>query len=144
MRASSGNLTGSFVVHNASRVRATGGTSASLTARIARKKRVLERFAVRALSRAGSRTVKVHTKVPRGLPAGLFTLRACADGRGAVRERSESNNCRTVGTLRVTAAGAGGPLPPPSPTPNATPIPGSTPLPSPSPSPSPAHRRRPR
>jgi predicted esterase len=142
VHASGGKLTGSFVVHNASRARAAGDTSASRTARIARRHRVLTRFAVRALSRAGSRTVKVHTKVPRGLPAGLFTLRACADGREAVRERSESNNCRTVGRLRITASGAGGapPIPTPTPAPASTPLPAQSPglAPVPAPAPTPA------
>jgi poly(3-hydroxybutyrate) depolymerase len=142
VRASDGKLTGSFVVHNARRGRAAGATSASLPARIARKDRVLRRFAVRALSRAGSRTVKVHVDVPRGLPAGLLRLRACADGRGAVRERSESNNCRTVGRLRVAAPGADGPPPRPTPTPTqtpaSTPSPVLSPTPAPTPTPTPA------
>jgi predicted esterase len=134
VRASGGNLTGSFVVHNSGRGRAVGAASASLTARTAGRNRVLERFAVRALSRAGSRTVKVHLKVPRGLPAGLLRLRACADGRGAVRERSESNNCRTVGRLRVAGSGAHGP-PPAMPPPTPAPGPASTPTPAQSPGP---------
>ncbi len=140
VRASGGSLTGSFVVHNALRGRAARSTSASLTARIAHRNRVLKRFAVGALSRAGSRTVKVHTKVPSGLPAGLLTLRACADGRGAVRERSESNNCRTVGRLRVTGSGAGGspPRPTPGPAPAFAPPPVQSPSPAPTPEPTPA------
>lgn len=129
--ASKGNLSGSFVVQNASRVRAAGRSSATLTVRSSGKSRVVKRFKVPALSRSASRTVKVAAEVPAGLPAGSLTLRVCADGRGEVRERSESNNCRTVGKLKITDTGSVQPNPttpgpPPTPKPNLTPGP-STP-----------------
>lgn len=40
-------------------------------------------------------------ELPTGLPAGTHRLLACADGRALVSERSENNNCRTVGSLPI-------------------------------------------
>jgi dienelactone hydrolase len=43
----------------------------------------------------------VSVRVPSGLPRGAFPLQACADSSGTVREGSETNNCRRVGTIKI-------------------------------------------
>jgi len=109
VRASSGRLSGSFTVRNVGR--RAGRSSARLTVQAAGKPRVLARFAVPPLKRSATRRVRVKVDVPQGLPAGSFALKACADSRAQIRERSESNNCRNVGKLSI--AGAPAPLPAP-------------------------------
>lgn len=124
VRASGGWLSGSFVVRSSGA--AAGRSSAALRVRVAGRDRLLQRRVVPALRRAVPRTVRIRVRVPRDLPAGSHALRACADDRGQVRERSESNDCRTVGTLR-TAAPTSVPTPP-GPLPPGPPI---APLPPP-------------
>jgi len=102
VRAKEGKLAGSFRVRNAGPLQATR-SSAALIVRASGKNRVVKRFAVRALKQSASLKVKVAVKVPKGLPAGSLRLRVCADSRGKVRERSERNNCRGVGRLRIAA-----------------------------------------
>lgn len=111
VRASGGRLSGSFTVRNVGR--RAGRSYAGLTVWAAGKRRVVARFAVPVLKRSAKRRVKVKVDVPQGLPAGSFALRACADSHGQIRERSESNNCRTVGKLSMAAAPAPAPLPAP-------------------------------
>ena len=98
--AADGRLSGSFVVRNAGRA-SVGRSSALLTVRASRKDYTVKRFRVGALGRRTSIRVKVAVRVPRGLPAGALALRVCADSRRKVREGSERNNCRRVGTVRV-------------------------------------------
>ena len=43
--------------------------------------------------------MRVTISPPRGLAAGRYELLACADTSGAVRERSERNDCRDLGAL---------------------------------------------
>lgn len=101
VRVKDGKLAGSFVVRNSGAV-SSKRSSAALTVRTSRKKyRVVKRFTVPALAPAESLKLKVSAKVPKGLPAGSLPLRVCADRRGAVRERSESNNCSGVGKAKV-------------------------------------------
>jgi hypothetical protein len=118
---SAGKLSGSFVVRNTGRARARS-SSASLKIRVSGRVRVLKRISVPAIGRLASRTVTVSGRPLVTVPAGSRALQACADGGSIVRERLESNNCRTVGTLRGKAT-------PPGPTP--TPTPGPTPGPGP-------------
>jgi predicted esterase len=112
-----GKLAGSFVVRNGGSRRA-GASTASLTAAArGRSVVVVKRFPLHALKRSATQRVTVSLAVPATLAPGTFDLRACADSGGAIRERSETNNCRTVGRLRIT------------PTPVApSPIGGGTPL----------------
>lgn len=93
-------LAGSFVVRNAGRVRSRR-SSAALTVKRSGETRVVKRFTVPALERGESRRLKVAIRVASGLPVGRLALRACADARGRVGERSEDNNCRRVGTLVI-------------------------------------------
>jgi pimeloyl-ACP methyl ester carboxylesterase len=80
--------------------------------------------------------------VPPGLPAGKLPLDVCADSGAAVKERSDDNNCRSLGKLTISSTGVPvptpTPTPSPSPTPTPTPTPSPTPTPTPGPSPSPA------
>lgn len=121
VRATAGALTGAVVVRNAGRVTAKA-SSAVLDVRVSGKPRVLARLAVPTLRRSASATVEVTGRLPAGLPAGTRAIRACADGAGAIRERAEANNCRTVGTLTVTTAPSA---------PAATPVAPSPPSPAP-------------
>jgi CARDB len=112
--AASGELKGSFVVRNRGAVR-TGGSFAALIVRASGKDRVAKRFRLHSLSPSAAQAVKVAVGVPSGLPTGSLPIRACADSLGKVREGSEGNNCRKVGTISVGAAPAA-PTGPKSPT----------------------------
>jgi hypothetical protein len=100
--ASHGRLKGSFVVRNAGAAKA-GRSSATLTLRRARTTRVLRSYSVAKLPKFTSETFKVSLAVPSRLAVGSFAIVACADSGGDVRERSDSNNCATVGTLTVSS-----------------------------------------
>ncbi|HEY5053967.1 MAG TPA: CARDB domain-containing protein, partial [Solirubrobacterales bacterium] len=125
-----GKLKGSFVVRNEGTAPA-GGSSATLIVRVSRKNRVAKRFRLHSLSPSEKQTVKVAAGVPPGLPAGSLPIQACAGKPGKVREGSERNNCRKVGTIRVNAgstgptAQTGSPAPtgPPAPTAPASSVP---------------------
>lgn len=100
VKVAGGKLKGSFVVRNKGTVGA-GKSSAALIVRASGKDRVVKRFKVRPLGPSASRTVKVAVKVPSGLPAGSLPARVCADKSGKVRESSEKDNCRKVGTISI-------------------------------------------
>lgn len=118
-------LIGSVVVRNAGR-RAAAATSVALQAHRQGRSTELRRFAVRALRARRSTTVRIRTR--RGaLRSGTYSLRACADARSKVKERSERNNCRTVGTLVVTGPVPSVPTPAPVPAPDAPPAPAPAP-----------------
>jgi hypothetical protein len=42
-----------------------------------------------------------HAKVLDSVAPGIYSLVACADGKGAVRESNERNNCRTAATKLI-------------------------------------------
>jgi hypothetical protein len=92
---------GSFTVKNAGNARA-GRSTAVIKARYAGKTRAIKRFRVRSIRAGGARKVRVSVKKPRRL-ASTTKVRACADSRGRIREKSNGNNCRTV-----TRSGGGG------------------------------------
>ena len=52
---------------------------------------------VAALRAGRSRTTTAMLRVPAGLKRGSWYVIACADGRHAVAERSERDNCRASG-----------------------------------------------
>lgn len=83
--------------------RAAGRFTVTLALRGAGRAVVLKRVKLRGLRPSAARRVRVRAGVPAGLSAGRFGLVACADSRRRVRERSESNNCRTVGSLAIAA-----------------------------------------
>jgi hypothetical protein len=85
-------------------------------------------YATKALRPGKSVTVVFAFKPPADAQ-GRYDIRACADERGRVKERSEKNNCRSVGQVALPA----GPTPAPSPLPSspaATPAPAATPEPT--------------
>jgi predicted esterase len=109
--ASGTKLTGSFAVKDRGSASAKK-SKAALIVTASKKDKVIKRFSVKKLKRSKSATIDVSATVPSGLPAGRLPLKVCADAGGAVTEKSETNNCRRVGTLTVTATG--GPNPPAS------------------------------
>ena len=120
VRATGGKLVGSFAV-TTTRVRAPAST-AMLVLRHKGADHVLRRFAVAPLRAGRKRTVTVRLPLSlHALPAGSYAVRVCADGRAAVKERSERNNCRRLLLLRVPST--------------TGPAPGFTPTPAPQPSP---------
>ena len=133
VKVASQKVTGTFVVANTGRARA-GRSKAALSVRASGRWRLVKRFALPALSRAATRTVTVSVTLPSHLPAGTPRLRVCADSGGALRERSESDNCRA---LKVTVPKAPAPVGLPSP---AVPVPAPAPAPAPVPAPAPPSR----
>ncbi len=120
-------MTGSFTVHNQGAVRA-GPSQAKLTIRVSRKQvRTAGVFSLRGIAPSASRTVNFAGAMPTGLPAGTFRVAACADSGGAVNERSESNNCRSLGTITVPSSGTPGGNPPGGSPPGGSPPGGSPP-----------------
>ncbi|HEX5910027.1 MAG TPA: CARDB domain-containing protein [Thermoleophilaceae bacterium] len=112
VRLKSGRVSGAFVVRNSGRAGARR-FRAALSVKVAKKYRVIKRYKLRALKRKRSRRVKVSVKLPAGLPAGNLPLRLCVDTTGRLKERSEKNNCRRVGTAKVK--GGSTPVPPAGP-----------------------------
>ena len=100
VKLKAGRVSGAFVVRNSGRAGAKK-FSAALSVKVAKKYRVIKRFRMRALRRKKARKVKVSVKLPAGLPAGNLPLRLCVDTSRKLRERSEKNNCRRVGTAKV-------------------------------------------
>jgi predicted esterase len=101
-------IAGSFTVRNQGAVRA-GPSRAKLTIRVSPKQVwTAGMFALRRIGRSASRTVRFAGAEPKGLPAGTFRVSACADSGGAVKERSESNNCRSLGRITVPGSGKSG------------------------------------
>jgi VCBS repeat-containing protein len=68
--------------------------------------------------------------IPPGAKAGVYRVLVCADAKGAVKERSEGNNCRAAkGSLKIPAVVTPGPgpqAPQPQPLPQPTPPPTPT------------------
>jgi predicted esterase len=95
---SGSTLSGSFSVKDRGRA-AARKTSASLFVEVSGQDRLVARLPVKAIRPGKSRTVTVAVPAPAGLPAGSLPLTVCADGRQRLKERSEKNNCRTVGTV---------------------------------------------
>jgi hypothetical protein len=56
---------------------------------------------VAALTPTRSSAGSITAKVPAGLETGSYSLVACADGTGLVREANEQNDCRTASTKIV-------------------------------------------
>jgi predicted esterase len=95
---SGSTLSGSFSVKDKGH-RAARKTSAALFVRVSGQDRLVARLPVKAIRPGRSRTVTVSVPAPAGLPAGALPLSVCADSRGRLEERSEKNNCRTIGTV---------------------------------------------
>lgn len=91
---------GSFVVKNTGSVRA-GRSNASLSLRARNKTRVLASYRIGPLRASASKTVAVSVTPPKGLAAGSYSISACANSSGSVRESSSKDDCRSVGKLTV-------------------------------------------
>jgi poly(3-hydroxybutyrate) depolymerase len=94
-------LTGSFSVKDKGAVKAKK-SSASLFVEVSGTNQLVKRFAVKSIRPKKSRRIRVSVAVPAGLPVGSLPVSVCADSRNKVKERSERNNCRTIGTVVIT------------------------------------------
>jgi predicted esterase len=106
LTAAGGTISGSFLVSNAGRHQANKSQAVVLVA-AGSKRRVVQVYAVRALKPGGTEEEAVSETVPTGLPAGTFAIRACADYRHTVKERTASNDCQKVGTVTVSSGPTG-------------------------------------
>jgi predicted esterase len=114
-----GKLSGRFVVANRAPARAARSTAA-LSVRANHRWRAIERFTLPRLAAHSSKRVTITAALPKALPVGRLPLRVCADSRQTVRERSNTNNCATIGAVLVTSASASAPSPRPAASPTAT------------------------
>ncbi|MDW5597362.1 CARDB domain-containing protein [Conexibacter stalactiti] len=89
--------------------------------------RSLQPFAVPAIAAGTARTRRVAVVLPRNLAAGTYAASVCADTSKRVDERSERNNCRSLGRVTLRRSG-------PAPAPKQTPPPAPSP-PPPAPAP---------
>lgn len=105
-------VSGSFTIRNGGR--RAGRSTASLVVGA----RVLRRFSVPRLGRDGTFRVAVRVS-RRNLSRVHTTFKVCADAGGAVRERSETNNCRIALDRRIPKTGG------PTTTPTTTTTPAS-------------------
>jgi dienelactone hydrolase len=119
-----GKVSGRFVVANRGPARAARSTAA-LSVRANHRWQAIKRFTLPRLAAASSTRVRITATLPKALPVGRLPLRVCADSRQTVRERSNTNNCTTIGALRITSA--------PTRTPTTTPSPGPAPVATPTP-----------
>jgi CARDB len=113
-------ISGSFAVKNAGKARA-GASTAALIARGKKKSYTLSSFAVPSLKPGRKQSLKVSVKVSSKIPAGTYKLELCLDRKRVIKESSESNNCRTVGKLKVPASATPTPTPTPTPSPETRP-----------------------
>jgi hypothetical protein len=65
------------------------------------KRTQVARRSVGLLKPGRSSAGSVAAKVPETLDTGAYSLVACADGAGAVKEANDQNNCRTAATRIV-------------------------------------------
>ena len=104
--AAGGSLTGSFLVKNKGDARAKK-SRAQLTIEAPGDDPVAENFKVAALGSSEAYRLDVAVPIPGGLPEGSLPIVACTDVRDKLRERKESNNCGTVGSIQVGGGGEG-------------------------------------
>jgi predicted esterase len=131
VRAAGGKLSGSFVVRDGGA--AVGASTATLSIRVAKKPRLVKRFTVPALrAGASAKVVVAGVSLPAGLAVGSYAIDVCVDGRAQIRERSETNNCRSVGKLSIRSPDTVTPVRPATPTPTP-PVVDEPPAPDPAP-----------
>lgn len=101
-------LVGSFVARN------TGRGTAARSAAVVRLAdgTTLARFTIRRLKKHRRDAVRISVRAPSALRPGRQSVRVCLDVRHRVKERSERNNCRTIGSVSTPAAPPAGPAPP--------------------------------
>jgi predicted esterase len=122
-----GRVHGSFTVTDSGDAKAPPSTAALRISGKGRS-RSLRSYAVHSLKAGQGQTIRVSTSLPLSVAAGSYRVTACADADHTVRERSESNDCMSVGSFTVTASTSptkpvtiptptpGQPTSPPSPT----------------------------
>jgi hypothetical protein len=95
---SGATLTGSFTIRAQGRAR-VGRSVASLTLVGAGTELTVASYAVKRLRKHARRTVGVASPLPTGLAAGTWSLRACADATGKLKQRDRDDDCRVVGQV---------------------------------------------
>jgi pimeloyl-ACP methyl ester carboxylesterase len=102
LSATSGRIFGSFEVANTGRAGAAA-SKAKLTLRSRAGARTLASYSVGRLGRSASQAVDVSVVPPKTLAAGSYSISACANSSGSVRESSSSDDCRNLGELTIPA-----------------------------------------
>jgi CARDB protein len=118
-----GRVSGSFQVINAGS-RAAPRSTARVTFHARRHNQVMHSYTVRGLKPGHKQTVEVRAPVPASLGTGSHQIVACADAGNTFKERSETNNCLTIGSVQVGGSPPSTAPPPSAPVP---PIGGSSP-----------------
>ena len=95
-----GELKGSFVMRNAGDARSKRST-ALLNVVAGDDAYLAESYRQRPLRPSDKQKVKVKVALPAGVPDGAWPIQICADGPEKIRERSERNNCRTLGEAAI-------------------------------------------
>src|SRR3954454_10250115 len=117
-------------------VKATGAKSGKSTTGVflsrGAKKTPVGTVATKALAAKKTASGSLKLKVPSGLAPGQYTVLVCADSANKVKESKETNNCRTAGTITISAPPAqaqpASPAAPAAPADPAAPAALSTPL----------------
>lgn len=120
-----GRVNGSFLVTNAGSRKAPRST-ATVTLRIRRQRRVVRSYGVRGLKPGHKQTIRVSAALPTSLGRGSYRIVACADSGSTLKERFEANNCLTIGSVQVGGSPPPAPPAPPGP-PTGGPSPPTTP-----------------
>jgi hypothetical protein len=137
-KVKAGRLTGSATVANEG-AKATGLWTASLSVALPQRDKLLKRAHQRTIQVGESKTLRLGTNLPEGLPAGRHQVWFCARHQVAIATLTKAAGCRAVGVIDIaapsgpSAAGGGStsaspapssapPAPPAPPTPKA-PIP---------------------
>ncbi|MDO9455973.1 CARDB domain-containing protein [Nocardioides sp.] len=110
VRAGSATSVG-YVVRNAGRARA-GRSAVQVDLVVGSRAVRLATSTLSALAPRATRRGAVSARVPPATATGTYPVRVCADVRRQVKESSEGNNCRIVGSLRVTGTSSTPPVTP--------------------------------
>ncbi len=100
--ATPARIFGSFEVADTGRGGA-GASKAKLTVRTRTGARTLATYRVGGIAASASQAVDVSIVPPGGMKAGSYSIRACANSSGSVRESSSRDDCRTIGRLTIPA-----------------------------------------
>ncbi len=103
VQAAGGMITGSFVVAR-NGISAAPISYAAISVMTGQQRQIVKRIGINRLKQTSSRRASIHISVPAGLSIGSHLVEACADARNKIAERSESNNCRMIGTVEIPMA----------------------------------------
>lgn len=106
LSAAKGTITGSFFIKNIGKHKAKKSLAVVLVV-VGRKLHTVQIYPVRSLKPGDTEQEAVSESVPSGLSAGTFGIRACADYKHTVREKSQKNDCARVGGVTVSSTGTG-------------------------------------